>query len=393
LFLTPAVPASARVSVRVAAGPRTIYIDAGENTILEVQPGGWQARAGAPAVFLRSQHARPLPTPKKRGSLTGFRRLLQIEADAAWVGIRGWLLGALCPTGPVPPLFLEGDDSRRLARLARQLASVLDPRSPVPLSKAQSLLFAGRGLSDGRGLSTEGLFSAGGAEGANWSSPLGPPTSNQELPSAAWPFVTCLPAPRLTSEPPVWQGPTDGQSALQVNGRGPSATDLSGWGSAARPLDTRIILIGSGAALPAELRTHLLTVRPAFQGELFSAAPRDPAAPGATDVPGAAKEDPPESSACPDALARSEALGVLLAGAAEGLNHAGKPLHSEEAHKSHYAPFLAWVAAAEAGLSPTALGSGLSGPPSRPFVDVWREGRRPPGLFRRLLRALRRWVR
>jgi len=105
-----------------------------------------------------------------------------------------------------------------------------------------------------------------------------------------------------------------------------------------------------------------------------------------SDSTGANEEGHSESSV------HSEALGVLLTGAAEALDRSEETSLPVEAQKSQYAPFLAWVAAAEAGLSPTALGSGPSGRPARPFLDVWREGQRRPGLLRRLFQALRRWI-
>jgi len=383
LFLTPAVPASDQVSSRVAARSKALYIDAGENTILEVGPGAWQVGSSAPAVFLRSEHTRPLPRPKKRGSLAPLRTLFHIEADAAWIGIRGWLLGALCPTGPVPPLLLEGDHPRRLARLAHQLVSVLDPRSRAPLSGLHPLLSAGD------------LSGSNFLEGFPQREPPPDAAFNQKAGSPGAPFAACRPASRLTTGVPAWLGPMGEQLALQAIGNGPlSSGSLSsgslGSGSsraergrrlAARPLGTRLVLVGPAPGLSPALRNAVLRVRPTFLKKPSSVASAEPDSTG------------PQEESFFQRNAHSEALGVLLAGAAEALDRAEEASLPVEAQKSQYAAFLAWVAAAEAGLSPTALGSGLSGGPSRSFVDVWNEGHRPPSLLHRLIQKFRRWFR
>jgi hypothetical protein len=353
LFLTPAVPSPAHVCSRVAAENEGLYIDAGENTILEVKPGEWQARSSAPALFLRSEYACPLPVPKKRGSLTGFRRLLQIEAGEAWVGIRGWLLGALCPTGPAPPLLLEGEDPRRLSRLAGQLASLIDPRSSKPQGQFQPLLSARQGATDDSRIGR-----------LNQAFPFQQSSLYEEPIQKSFPvppFVFCLPARVLSGSPALSSGSENGDEHPQ-------------------PLSSRLILIGSGQTPPPELRKGCLAVRPTFRDEL---RPPDVSKPTTASTGG---EGPSERDA------RAEALGVLLQGAAEAMEGGREMPLPEDLRDDPHKAFLAWVAAAEAGLSPASLGSELSGPSSPPFVDVWREGRRRPGLLRRLFQVLRRWM-
>jgi hypothetical protein len=351
LFLTPAVPSPAHVSSRVAAGNGALYIDAGENTILEVRPGKWQARSNAPALFLRSEYACPLPAPKKRGSLTPFRRLLQIGAGEAWVGIRGWLLGALCPNGPVPPLLLEGDDPQRLSRLAGQLASLLDPRSISPGNPLRPLLSTRlEATADPKigGLHQDIPFQ----QSSLYEEPI-----QKSFPVP--PFVFCLPARVLSGSPALSSGSENGDEHPQ-------------------PLATRLIFVGSERGLRPKLREGLLAVRPTFLNDLVSA---DPSSPTNTGVEAPSERD-----------ARAEGLGVLLQGAAEAMEGAGEIPLPEDLRDVPHRVFLAWVAAAEAGLSRASLGSELSGPSSRHFVDVWREGRRRPGLLRRLFQVLRRWM-
>jgi hypothetical protein len=242
--------------------------------------------------------------------------------------------------------------------LARQLVSVFDPTSSAPIGRFQPLLLAG----DLSGVNSPDAF---------------PERDAQRAASEVSPFATCLDAKALTGKGPGWLDTASWQSALQTIGSAPSTAELSGQG-AARPLGTRLILVGSGPEPSPALRNDVLTVRPTFLKELPSTASTD------FDSTAANEEGHSESSV------HSEALGVLLAGAAEALDRAGETSLPIEAQKSQYAPFLAWVAAAEAGLSPAALGSGLSGRPSRPFLDVWREGQRRPGLLRRLVQALLR---
>jgi hypothetical protein len=142
----------------------------------------------------------------------------------------------------------------------------------------------------------------------------------------------------------------------------------------------RLIFVGSQRGLRPELQESLLAVRPTFRDELRATDASTPAS-ARTGVEGPSERD-----------ARAEALGVLLNGTAEAMEGARKMLLPEDLRDDPHKAFLAWVAAAEAGLSPTSLGSELSGPSSRPFVEVWREGRRRPGLLRRLFQVLRRWM-
>ena len=368
LFLTPEAASAVQISARIATGNGSLYIDAGENTILEVKPGTWHARSSAPAIFLRNEHARPLPKPRKKASLTAFRRLLQIEADEAWVGIRGWLLGALCPTGQVPSLLLEGDAPRRLFGLARQLASLLDPRSSAPQSPLHPPLstYPAAATDVRLGEVKQDLrFQQTSLYGGS-----------SEATSSVLPFVSYFPASHLIGPGHIKQNSRASESALKISGSPLLETAFEKRDGHAQPLGTRLIFVGSGQPLPPKLRKGLLAVRPTFMDDpLTGAASR--LALGNTDAEGHSER-----------WARAEALGVLLNGAAEAMEEAVHMPLPEALRDAPHRNFLAWVAAAEAGLSPAALGSELSGSSSRPFVDVWREGCRQPGLLRRLVRAL-----
>jgi len=233
------------------------------------------------------------------------------------------------------------------------VASLLDPRSSKPLGQFQPLLSA-----------CPEATSYSSLEGLRQDIPFQQTSFYEESTqkaSPASPSVCCLPAHVLSGSPALSSG------SERVDGH-------------PQPLGSRLILIGYGHELRPELREGLLAVRPTFLDELHATDPSKPAS-ASTGVEGPSERD-----------ARAEALGVLLQGAAEAMEGAGEIPLPEDLRDVPHRDFLAWVAAAEAGLSPASLGSELSGPSSRPFVDVWREGHRRPGLFRRLFQVLRRWM-
>jgi hypothetical protein len=68
-----------------------------------------------------------LPEPKRGGTLSELRGLLNLGDERNWKLAVGWLLGCLHPTGPYPLLVLHGPQGSAKSTAARLLRGLIDP--------------------------------------------------------------------------------------------------------------------------------------------------------------------------------------------------------------------------------------------------------------------------
>jgi hypothetical protein len=92
---------------------------------------GWEVVNTPPIFFHRSKGMLSLPVPEPGGSIDELLPFLNI-AEADFVLIVAWLLAALRPRGPYPPLALTGPPGAAKSTLTLLLRSLVDPDS-IPL--------------------------------------------------------------------------------------------------------------------------------------------------------------------------------------------------------------------------------------------------------------------
>ena len=126
------------VHIRVAEHGNTIYIDIGDKEwrAVKVTAAGWEVAADPPVRFERSGSMRPLPTPKKGGSIEALRKFVNVKPRDEETGadelvlLVAYALAALRPNSNYPVLSLAGEQGSGKTSLVRLLGSLIDPRSP-----------------------------------------------------------------------------------------------------------------------------------------------------------------------------------------------------------------------------------------------------------------------
>ncbi len=119
------------VFVRLAEYGGRFYLDLGGDDwrAVEIGPDGWRVipSEAVPVKFRRSKGILELPEPKSGGNLEVLRRVLNIPEGAPWVLVRAWLVQAFKPTGPYPPLIVDGEQGSGKSWLGRILRYLIDP--------------------------------------------------------------------------------------------------------------------------------------------------------------------------------------------------------------------------------------------------------------------------
>jgi hypothetical protein len=131
------------VHLRIAGHEDRIYVDLCDESwrVIEISASGWQVIRGqdAPVQFIRPKGMAPLPEPdRESASVEPLRALLNLgeaeteENERSFRLILAWLVYAIYPRGPYPPLVLLGERGSAKSTAARILRSLVDP-STVPL--------------------------------------------------------------------------------------------------------------------------------------------------------------------------------------------------------------------------------------------------------------------
>jgi hypothetical protein len=116
-------------AVRVAGREECIWLDLANGAwqAVKVDAFGWRIEDNPDVVFVRPRGMLPLPAPERGGSFDELRALLNVESDDDWLLILGWLVAALCPSGPYPVLSVNGEQGSAKSTLCRLLRALVDP--------------------------------------------------------------------------------------------------------------------------------------------------------------------------------------------------------------------------------------------------------------------------
>lgn len=117
------------VQVRMARRDQVIYVDLAdkERNVVRITSEGWNVIRDVPVRFWRPSGMRPLPLPKRGGTIGDLRPFLNLADQDQWYLCLSWLTGALNPDGSFPPLILEGAHGAGKTTLARVLRDLIDP--------------------------------------------------------------------------------------------------------------------------------------------------------------------------------------------------------------------------------------------------------------------------
>ena len=93
-----------------------------------VKPGKWEVIPKSPIPFRRTRAMKELPPPERRGSIEELRQFLNVGEDG-FILLVGWLISALNPRGPYPPLILQGEAGSAKSTTSRVLRALIDPNA------------------------------------------------------------------------------------------------------------------------------------------------------------------------------------------------------------------------------------------------------------------------
>lgn len=131
------------LQVRVAWHEGALYYDLGDGRAVHITPDGWQVVQRVPILFRRLAHQKPQVTPVSGGDLRLFLTLVNLREDGPNEG-RGllllvWLVAALVPGFPHPPLVAHGPQGAAKSSLFKLIKELLDPSAIQTLSPADNL--------------------------------------------------------------------------------------------------------------------------------------------------------------------------------------------------------------------------------------------------------------
>ena len=123
-----------QVAIRIAEHDGAIYLDLANEAweVVEITADGWNVTTEAPVRFRRPSGMLPLPTPTRGGQIDDLRSFVNLESETDFLLVVAWLVAALRPRGPFPPLVLMGEHGTAKSTTARVLRALVDPnKAPI----------------------------------------------------------------------------------------------------------------------------------------------------------------------------------------------------------------------------------------------------------------------
>jgi hypothetical protein len=119
------------VFVRIGEAGGNIYVDMANDRweVIEVRSDGWRVLPASPVRFQRMRGTLPLPYPTKGGKLVALRRFIHVETSTDFRLVLSWLVMALWPRGPYPPLIFEGPQGSAKSLAQRLVRMLIDPHT------------------------------------------------------------------------------------------------------------------------------------------------------------------------------------------------------------------------------------------------------------------------
>ena len=118
---------------RIAGKGKAIFVDMGDRDwqAVKITAKGWKIVSRPSVRFQRPPRMLPLPIPVQGGSLDELWQFVNVREEDRPL-VLGWLVQALSPTGPYPPLCLYGQQGSAKSTTAKALRALVDP-SGAPL--------------------------------------------------------------------------------------------------------------------------------------------------------------------------------------------------------------------------------------------------------------------
>lgn len=119
------------VYLRIGGDGDSIYIDMGNEKwdCIKITQNGWEIISDPPIKLRRAKGMMPLPYPAGGGSINGLFKFINIVDPSARQLITSWLIQAIMPKGPYPPLALHGGQGSAKSTSSAVLRSLIDPNT------------------------------------------------------------------------------------------------------------------------------------------------------------------------------------------------------------------------------------------------------------------------
>jgi hypothetical protein len=128
------------VYLRIGGDDQTIYIDLGDSEwrCAKITKDGYEILSEPPIKFRRAKGMLSLPYPVAGGSIDELYNFLNVYESSARQLLNAWLIQAIMPKGPYPPLALHGQQGSAKSTASSVLRSLVDPNTSPLRSEMRS---------------------------------------------------------------------------------------------------------------------------------------------------------------------------------------------------------------------------------------------------------------